>query len=78
MLSMWPLTKVVPSHAIPMTHMHAFIPLWKVLVESNLLVSILQSVAIRKPIVSIKLIIAASLERIGFATIPRLFEITSA
>ena len=75
---MWPLTNVVPSHAIPMTHMHAFIPLWKVLVESNLLVSTLQSVAIRKPIVSIKLMIAASLERIGFSTRPKLFDIKSA
>ena len=73
-----PLTNVVPSHAIPTTQMHAFIPLWKVLVDRSLPVSTLQATAIVKPIVSIKLMIAASLERIGFSTRPKLFEIHSA
>ena len=58
--------------------MHAFIPLWKVLVDRSLPVSTLQATAIVKPIDSIKLMIAASLERIGFSTRPKLFEIYSA
>ena len=73
-----PLTNVVPSHAIPTTQMHAFIPLWKVLVDRSLPVSTLQATAIVKPIVSIKLMIAASLERIGFSTKFKLFEMHSA
>ena len=78
MASICPFTKVVPSHAIPMTQMHAFMPLWKVLVESSLLVSTLHKATMRKPIVSMKLMIALSLVRIGFSTKPTLFEIESA